>query len=170
MHVAHNCGKICSNFSEENRLQFAARLDPFTAHLDRLTYETVYDAFRDVGSETQRLEFKQDLNPEELARQAVAMANGSGASLLWVLLIRARACHWSQSSLAARSTSRPEDGCSAGFNRAPIRVSRSTRPVSYRPKENGPFCSAPPQALRRLTNTLAIAAASLFDAEQRSLE
>lgn len=53
------------------------RLDPFTAPLDRLTYESVYEAFRDVGSETQRLEFKQDLNPEELARQAVAMSNAA---------------------------------------------------------------------------------------------
>ncbi|HET9392191.1 MAG TPA: ATP-binding protein [Candidatus Rubrimentiphilum sp.] len=53
-------------------------LDPFTAPLDQLTYESLCEAFRDVGSETQRLEFKREIDPEELARQAVAMANGSG--------------------------------------------------------------------------------------------
>ena len=57
-------------------------VDPFFDPLDRLSYESIYEAFRNVGSETQRLEFKQDLNPEELARQAVAMANGSGGIII----------------------------------------------------------------------------------------
>ena len=58
------------------------RVDPFTASVDSLTYDVLYEAFRDVGSETQRLEFKQPLDPEELARQAVAMANGNGGLII----------------------------------------------------------------------------------------
>ena len=58
------------------------RPDPFLDPFDRLTYENIYEAFRDIGSETQRLEFKQQIDPEELARQAVAMANGSGGLII----------------------------------------------------------------------------------------
>ena len=47
-----------------------------------LTYESIYDAFRDVGSERLRLEFKENLDAEELARQAVAMANGDGGIVI----------------------------------------------------------------------------------------
>ena len=56
--------------------------DPFFDSVEKLTYESIYETFRDVGSERLRLEFKETLDPEELARQAVAMANGEGGIVI----------------------------------------------------------------------------------------
>lgn len=58
------------------------KIDPFTTPLDRLSYDALFEAFSDIGSETQRLEFKQQIELEELARQATAMANGSGGLIV----------------------------------------------------------------------------------------
>lgn len=58
------------------------RLDPFTVSLNRLDYSLIYEFFRDIGAETQRLEFKQEVNPEALAREAAAMANGTGGLII----------------------------------------------------------------------------------------
>jgi hypothetical protein len=57
-------------------------VDPFFDPLEKLTYESIYETFRDVGSERLRLEFKETVDAEELARQAVAMANGDGGIVI----------------------------------------------------------------------------------------
>jgi hypothetical protein len=57
-------------------------VDPYFDPFDRLTYESIYGAFRDIGSEGLRLEFKENLDAEELAKQAVAMANGDGGIVI----------------------------------------------------------------------------------------
>lgn len=59
-----------------------SHVDPYFDRFEMLTYESIYDAFRDVGSERLRLEFKENLDAEELARQAVAMANGDGGIVI----------------------------------------------------------------------------------------
>jgi len=58
------------------------RPDPFSDPLESLSYESIYEAFRNVGSERMRLEFKESLDAEELARQTVAMANGNGGLVI----------------------------------------------------------------------------------------
>ena len=55
-----------------------SHVDPYFDSFERLTYESIYEALRDIGSERLRLEFKENLDAEELAKQAVAMANGGG--------------------------------------------------------------------------------------------
>lgn len=59
-----------------------SHVDPYFDPFERLTYESIYEAFRDIGSERLRLEFKENLDAEELARQAVAMANGDGGIVI----------------------------------------------------------------------------------------
>jgi hypothetical protein len=50
--------------------------------LESASYDEVFDYLRSINSETQRLEFKRDVQPLTVAKEAVAMANAIGGAIV----------------------------------------------------------------------------------------
>jgi hypothetical protein len=53
-----------------------------TRELQNVTYERIFDYLNSINAETQRLEFKRELQPLVVAKEAVAMANAIGGVIV----------------------------------------------------------------------------------------